>query len=128
MSINKALTRFQRSMPDIYDLREFSGGAPGCDSHGNRVINPSLLLVKTTALSADIILHQIDAENDLGEYANCLEAARAMAGAARCLKFSSFLYAHICLAVSKFSVTVGKPLIRFGARDSLHGTVVQKSW
>jgi hypothetical protein len=106
LSINNALTRFQRSMPDLYGLRESpedaGGNEPSAESRPNQVIYPTLFLVKNTILSAVITLHDIDANNDASEYAKCLEAARAMANIARCVKTLPALYAHICLGVSRF--------------------------
>ena len=129
MSINNALTRFQRSLPDIYDLREFSEGLHSSEFHGDNVINPTLLLVHTAALLASIIIHQIQAENDPSEYATCLEAAREMARAARSIKSSSYLYAYVCLAVSQ-SCPSQLVIIFFilCACGSPHGTLVLKSW
>ncbi|KAF9515056.1 hypothetical protein BS47DRAFT_1381714 [Hydnum rufescens UP504] len=107
LSINNALTRFQLSMPDLYGLRESledaGGGEPSAESRTNQVIHPTLFLVKNTILSAAITLHDIDANNDASEYAKCLEAARAMANIARCVKSLPVLYAHICLGGTWYS-------------------------
>lgn len=94
LSLNSALIQFHRTMPKLRDQRELQ------DGEFSNQLNPSVLVVRGTIYFSMIVMAQIEAENDEGEYERCMMLARKMAHDARLVGNTAIIYAHACLAVS----------------------------